>query len=97
MVIILGVMVKNLHANSQPDPPHADPIHDKITFQKIHFFNLFQCFYFFCLFSLEIGVETPLKRCAVKSAAFWLLETLNLLSECRVMAKIRFYVKNSLF
>ena len=95
MVIILGVVIRNSLAKSQPDPPHDDPIHDQITFQKINFFIFVRCFRFF--FSLEIGVETPLERCAVKNYAFWLLETLNFLSECQVMAKIRFYVKNNLF
>ena len=93
MAISLTDVVSSLHAKSQPDTAHGDPIHDPIIFQKI----IFQYFSFFWLFSLEIGVETPLKRCAVKKAASWLLETLSFLSECQVMAKIRFYVKNNLF
>ena len=68
MVIMLTVMVRNLHAHSQLDTPHAGPIHTQSTFSKIHFFNIFD---FCCFFSLEIGVETPLERCAVKHYALW--------------------------
>ena len=94
MVIMLTVMVRSLPANSQPDTPHEDPIHTKITFSK---FDVFNIFVFFGFFSLEIRVETPLERCAVKNSAFWLLETLNFRSECQVMAKICFEVEKETF
>ena len=42
MVIMLTVVVRNLHANSQPDTPHEGPIHTQITCQE----NIFQYFLF---------------------------------------------------
>ena len=73
------------------------PFIPKLLFKKSIFSNVFNDFVFFCFFSLEIEVETPLERCAVKHYAFWLLETLNFLSECQVMAKLRVHIKTKSF
>ena len=61
MAIFLTDVVSSLHAKSQPDTAHGDPIHYPIILQKI-IFSVFFMFPFFLLGNRGRDPSTKMRR-----------------------------------